>query len=76
MKEEVTERKLKAELDFFKVYAVFIIGLVTGNVNLLNRYFEKGTPLALVLFTAGILILMVVFVMLLRSLFKIDALTK
>lgn len=76
MKEQQIERKFKAELDFFKVYAVFIIGLATGDVNLLLRENVNNSLLIQVLFTAGSVLLIVAFFFLLRSYFRIRELTK
>ena len=76
MKEEQVERRLKAELDFFKVYAVFVIGLATGEVNLLLREDVIDSLLIKVLFATGLVLLFVAFSFLIRSYFRIRKITK
>ncbi len=73
---ELADRKLKAKLDFFKIYSVFVIGLVTGNVNLLNSYLEKDKLSSLVLLIFGILVLIIFFIAFLQSIVKIESLIK
>ena len=77
MKEEQIERRLKIELDFLKVYAVFIIGLVTGNVNLLLSYFREEEKITLVLFLVGFIALLIFIVLAVRTikhLYKLSSL--
>ena len=75
MKEEEIERKLKAELDFFKVYAVFIIGLITGNVNLFNNFIAINEKHTFILLSTGAVFMIFMFGMILRSFYKIKKLT-
>ena len=74
--DEQIDRKLKAELDFFKVYAVFIIGLITGNVNLFDNFIEANALHTLIILVTGIAFLIFVAMMFVRSFFKIIKLTK
>ena len=67
MDESTLERKLKAELDFYKVYAVFIIGLVTGDINLLLKYMNEPSQNMLLLLSLGISVLLVVFFFFMKS---------
>lgn len=76
MKEELADRKLKAQLDFFKIYSVFVIGLVTGNVNLLNTYLEKGLQSTYILLWTGGFFLIIVFLLFARPIIKINNLIK
>ena len=75
MKEEQVERRLKAELDFFKVYAVFIIGLVTGDVNQFNTFIRTGDIHSLIILIAGITVLMFFVGACIQSYIKIKKLT-
>ena len=38
MNKDIIDRKLKAEINFFNIYAVFIIGLATANYKLYSDY--------------------------------------
>jgi len=76
MTTELTDRKLKAQLDFFKIYSVFVIGLVTGCVNLFNSYLEKGWQSTLILLCVGGLSLSVSFSMFIIAIYKIKNLIK
>ena len=69
MKEQQIERALKAELDFFKMYVVFVIGLATGDVNLLLRDDVNNSLLIKVLFATGSLLLFVAFLFFIRVIF-------
>ena len=76
MNENAAERKLKAELDFFKVYAVFIIGLVTGDVNLFLKFMDEATAHILILLLFGMCVLLVVLFFFMKSFNTINKLTK
>jgi len=54
---------------------VFVIGLVTGDVDLLTTYIKSREAISLTLLIIGIVVLAVVFGLLLRSLLKIVKLT-
>ena len=76
MKEEIIERKLKAQLDYFKIYAVFIIGLTTGNVNLIKNFLEKELQSTFVMLCIGSFMFIVICIMFIQSIITINKLTK
>ena len=40
MKEQYIDRKLKAELELFKMYSVFLIAIITGFTSILYKIFD------------------------------------
>ena len=76
MNKDIIDRKLKAEINFFNIYAVFFIGLITGNLNLLLKYVYSEKPIILYLFITGIILLVYTFVLLIKTYFSIKNLTK
>ena len=40
MKEQNIDRKLKTELDLFKIYSVFLIAIITGFTSILYKIFD------------------------------------
>ena len=61
MDKDIIDKKLKAEINFFNIYAVFIVGLVTGNYTIYLDYLLNKSELFLNLFYIGIFSLIVTF---------------
>jgi len=76
MNKDVIDRKVKVELDFFKIYAIFVIGLVTGDVNLFLKYVSDKSNIILLLLMSGILVLILIFAFLIRSFLQLTKFTK
>lgn len=75
MNKEIIEKKLKTELELFKIYSFFLIGLITGISTIIigKTYTDKYV---LYLLISGTLILVVIFFAFFRSYFRIIKLTK
>lgn len=73
---DTLERKLRAELDFFKIYAIFVIGLVTGNINLINDYAINQNRLSLILLIIGLITMIIILITLIQTYKKIKDLIK
>jgi len=76
MNKDIIDRKLKAEINFFNIYAVFFIGLITGDLNLLLKYVYSEKPIILYLLIIGIILLIYTFVLLIKTYYSIKNLTK
>ena len=76
MNKDTIERKLKAELIFFQMYIILLIGLVTGNINFLLKYADKSDILILRILIAGFIAFLIVVIMIIKSYISIKKLTK
>ena len=76
MKNEIIDRKLKAAINFFNISSVFIIGLATGDLNLYFKYLSEKNITILYIFIAGIVVLVITFVVFIRFFFSIKKLIK
>lgn len=76
MSDKIIDRKLKAELDLIKIYAVFLFGLIPGNINLLYRYSNGTDVMTLLFFISGIILFIFILITFLKSYFTINKLTK
>lgn len=76
MDKEIIDKQIKNEIDLFKVYAFFLVGLITGNTNLVIRYIEKNEIFILNLLLIGIVFLLIVVIIFVISLIRIKKLTK
>ena len=75
-REAAVERKLKAELDFIKIYAAFIIGLAAGCTNLFFKFLVSGNEYVFGIFICGICVLITLFIFFIKSFYTINKLTK
>jgi len=69
------KERLKAEIELFKIYAIFLIGLITGiSTILLKREFDN--TIAMLLLLIGGLFLFGVVIVFIQSYFTIKKLIK
>lgn len=76
MNKDTIERKLKAELVLFQMYVILLMGVVTGDVNLLLYYFNNHYELILNLLIFGVIIFVFILTLAFHSFLKIKKLTK
>ncbi|MBW8049628.1 MAG: hypothetical protein FVQ77_04680 [Cytophagales bacterium] len=76
MDKDTIERKLKAELVLFQMYVILLMGVVTGDINLLLNYINDYYELILNLLIFGVIIFVFILTLAFHSFFKIKKLTK
>lgn len=76
MNKEIIERKLKAEIELFKIYSLFIIGLITGISSLLLKDKFYDNNIVLILLIIGFVFLIAVTIIFIKYLHQIKILTK
>ena len=75
MNEQKIDRKLKTEIEFFKMFIILIMGLVAGNINLLSKYIDNKSNIFLFLLILGIIFLIIISIFTLKSIITIKKLT-
>ena len=73
---EKIERKIKIELELFKMYCFFLIGLVTGIYSILISEIYNTNQVAFVILIIGIVFFLVVTILLVNSYIKLNKLKK
>ncbi|MBW8051145.1 MAG: hypothetical protein FVQ77_12560 [Cytophagales bacterium] len=76
MNKDTIERKLKAELVLFQMYVILLMGLVTGDINLFFKYVDNNDKFMLYLLITGIIFLVFIGYMIIKTYFTIKKLTK
>ena len=76
MNKDTIERKLKAELVLFQMYVVLLIGVVTGEITLFLEYLQNNEKLVSYFLITGIISLLFILFMIVKSYFSIKKLTK
>jgi len=76
MDKEIIDKQIKNEIELFKVYAFFLVGLITAIINFVIRYIEKNEKFILILLEVGSVFLILVSFFIIVSYIKIIKLTK
>jgi|AntAceMinimDraft_17_1070374.scaffolds.fasta_scaffold04996_5 hypothetical protein len=71
MDKEIIKEELKTEVELFKIYTLILIGLVTGNVSLSFKIISEKEIFVSILLIVGIIALLSIFVIFVRSYFRI-----
>ena len=72
---EILKKDIEIELELFKIYSLFLVGLITGVAGLLLKN-DNGNPFTKGLLFIGIFFLLSMGIIFLRSFFKIRKLRK
>jgi len=76
MDKDKIERKVKIEIEFFRIYSFFIFGLVTGIYGIFINGIYKWNYNAFLLLIIGVIFLIFFCIMFLNSYFKLKKLWK
>ena len=70
MDKEIIDKKLKAQIDLFKIYSVFLIGLISGITGILLQN-ELNNNIFVTLLIIGFIFFIIVVIIFIRTLFII-----
>jgi len=76
MDKETVDKKLKHEIEMFKVYTIFIIVIGTGNISLLLKSGFLQNKIEYFILISGVFIFLIFVVAFVQSFFKIKQLFK
>jgi len=76
MDTEKIEKKIEIEIDLFKMYSVFLIGLITGITTIIFEEQFYQNKIKLIVLILGLLFLTFVIFVFVKSYIKIYKLTK